>query len=146
MHNNKEYDRYICSLIRLIKHFITLIFRHFSFNIIGNTPLQGRIHQSIIIPCSIDVEIKEVINILDIPTRHFKHRQANDLIIGRCKPLAVRIFKISLFYQHVKVDSKRTQMRDFLWNITIQVACFLFISVYFRPAVFDKIIIDPILQ
>lgn len=81
-----------------IELLVALILRHLGLDVVGDAPLEGGVNQSIIVPCSVHVQVEEVIDVLYVSARHLHHWQANYLVVCRGKPLSVYVLQISLLY------------------------------------------------
>jgi hypothetical protein len=132
-----------CLLAELL---VAGVFGHLGLHVVGNTPLQGRVDESVVVACSVDVQIEEVVDVLDIPARHLHHRQADDLVVGRSEPFPVHVLEIALLDLQVKVDSEGAEMGDLLRHISIEVVLLFLIGVGLGPSVLDEVVVDPILE
>lgn len=125
---------------------IALILFPAVFYLPSYTVLQVLVNHSIVVPCTEHIQVQILADDLDLSAGHLEHRQADHLIVGRCEPLAIIILEIVFLDFEVKVNPERTQMRDLLGYVSVEVILFLLQGVLLRPVILDEGVTDPVLK
>lgn len=89
---------------------VALVLGHLGLDVVGNAPLQGGVHQAVIVARAVDVQVEEVIDVFDVAAGHLKHGQADHFVVGGGEPLSIHVLQVPLLDLQVQVDPEGPEM------------------------------------